>query len=214
MRRNSCERAGDPPYIAWMRCTTRSQATAALTSAVLVLTLGACGDSDDDAGGATTSAQVEVADPPVATDPGGVTDQTQSTTPADGTDTSSPGTTATEQPPTADAACGLTDEQVSSVMGVDMVAIEGTCGWEAPGLSGAVVEVYVSGGDAAMWSGADGEEVAGVGDEARFDFLDVLNFRIGDNFYYVQVLNMGGASAISSHDASVALAKLWVATFT
>ena len=95
-------------------------------------------------------------------------------------------------------------------MGVDMVPLDGTCGWEAPGLSGAVVEVYVSGGDVAMLAEADGEEVAGVGDEARFDFLDVLNFRIGDSYYYVQVLNMGGASPISSHDASVALAKLWV----
>ena len=52
-----------------------------------------------------------------------------------------------------------------------------------------------------MLAAADGEEVAGVGDEARFDFLDVLNFRIDDSYYYVQVLNMGGASAISSHDA-------------
>ena len=201
--------AGDPPYISWMRWKPRSQATAVFLSVVLVLTPGACGDSDDDAGGATTSAEVEVADPPVPTDPAGVTDQTESTT--GGT---FPTGTATEQPPAADADCGLTDEQVSSVMGIDMVAIDGICGWEAPGLSGAVVEVYVSGGDAAMFSGADGEEVADVGDEARFDFLDVLNFRIGDSFYYVQVLNMGGASAISSQDASVALAKLWVETLT
>jgi hypothetical protein len=95
-------------------------------------------------------------------------------------------------------------------MGVDMVPIDGTCGWEAPGLAGAVVEVYLSGGDAAMLAAADGEEVAGVGDEARFDFLDVLNFSVDGSFYYVQVLNMGGASAITTHDASVALAKLWV----
>ena len=45
-----------------------------------------------------------------------------------------------------------------------------------------------------MLDTAEGDEVADVGDEARFDFLDVLNFRIGDSFYYVQVLNMGGAA--------------------
>jgi hypothetical protein len=63
-----------------------------------------------------------------------------------------------------------------------------------------------------MLAPAHGDEVAGVGDEARFDFLDVLNFRIDDSFYYVQVLNMGGGAAISSHDASVELAKLWIAS--
>ena len=110
----------------------------------------------------------------------------------------------------SETGCGLTDDQVSSVMGIEMVPLEGTCSWQAPGLAGAVVEVYLSGGDGTMLAAADGEEVAGVGDEARFDFLDVLNFRLGDSFYYVQVLNMGGATAISSHDASVALAKLWV----
>jgi hypothetical protein len=194
-------RGGDHPYIAGMRRST----TAVLTATVLVL--GACGndDTDDASAGDTTVAVVDVADPPVATEPADF--QTDPTLAADVTT----GSTATEQPVSPVADCGLTDEQVSSVMGIDMVQLDGTCGWEAPGLEGAVVEVYVSGGDVTMLATADGEEVAGVGDEARFDFLDVLNFRIGDSFYYVQVLNMGGAVAISSHDASVALAKLWIA---
>jgi hypothetical protein len=192
---------GEHPYIARMRRAT----TAALMATVLVL--GACGgdDTDDESAGATTAAVVDVADPPVATDPAGVT--TGATLAPDDTTVPTP----TDQP-ASDANCGLTDEQVSSVMGIAMVQLDGTCGWEAPGLEGAVVEVYVSGGDVTMLDAADGEEVAGVGDEAQFDFLDVLNFRIGDNFYYVQVLNMGGATAISTHDASIALAKLWIAT--
>ena len=159
---------------------------------------------------------VDVADPPVATDPAGVT--TEATGPADVTTEATVATddttraTATDRPAPSAADCGLTTEQVASVMGIEMVPLDGTCGWEAPGLEGAVVEVYVSGGDATMLGTAEGEEVAGVGDEARFDFLDVLNFRIGESYYYVQVLNMGaGGAAISSHDASVGLAKLWIA---
>ena len=108
-------------------------------------------------------------------------------------DTSAP--TATDQPAPSGSDCGLTTEQVSSVMGIDHGSARRNVR-----LGGAQVGRARSSRSTCQAATprcsptADGDEVAGVGDEARFDFLDVLNFRIGDSFYYVQVLNMGGAS--------------------
>ena len=104
--------------------------------------------------------------------------------------------------------CPVTKEQVDAVVHHDMV--EGQpCTWTAPELSGAVLEVYVSGTDEMHLSGST-EAVSGVGDAAAFDVSGALVFERDGAYWVVQILNMGGASDVAPMDAEIELARLVV----
>lgn len=157
-----------------------------ITSAALVgVLLAGCGDGDESEAAATSDGSV---DGPVGSEPQGA--------PETGDDGGST------------AWCPVTTEQVSGVVRHDVV--EGQpCSWSAPDLTGAVLEVYLSGTDAQHLAGST-EAVAGVGDAAAFDVVDALVFERNDAYWVVQILNIGGASDVVSRDAEIELAKLAV----
>ena len=111
-------------------------------------------------------------------------------------------------PRPSDDWCPVTTEQVSTI--VRHAIVEGQpCTWSDPALTAAVLEVYVSGTDAAHLAGST-EAVDGVGDAAAFDVSDALVFERHGAHWVVQIINIGGASDVVSKDAEVELAKLVV----
>jgi hypothetical protein len=109
---------------------------------------------------------------------------------------------------TADDWCPVTTEQVSSIVGHEVVSDQ-TCAWHAPDLTAAVLEVYVNGTDAAHLAGST-ETVDGVGDAAAFDVSDALVFERQGAHWVVQIINIGLGSDVVSKDAEIELAKLVV----
>ncbi|MDZ4828493.1 MAG: hypothetical protein SGJ13_18795 [Actinomycetota bacterium] len=168
---------------------------AAVFAAALVLS--ACGGDDDDAASDPVEESDDIGDAPT-----------------DETDAPDESADEVEEVAADDAAgsagdCHLTPEQVSEVVGHDMVEVDGQCAWEAADAdSGTVLEVY--------YSGAVGEEfdtldsaVEGVGDEAHLDVSDALWVKSGDTYFNVQVISFGGE--LDAYTAQEALAQLILA---
>ena len=102
----------------------------------------------------------------------------------------------------------MTTDQVSAVVHHD-VAVHHTCAWHAPDVTAGVLEVYVSGTDAAHLAGST-ETLDGVGDAAAFDVSGALVFEHHGAYWVVQIINIGGGSDVVSKDAETELAKLVV----
>jgi hypothetical protein len=172
----------------------RRRVWVAATAAVAVVLVG-CGSGDDDGGGAAeaTTAALTAAAAPTSAAPVATTEAPTATTGADATE---------------DDWCPVTTEQVSAIVRHEVVSDQ-TCAWHAPDLAAAVLEVYVSGTDAAHLAGST-ETVDGVGDAAAFDVSDALVFERHSAHWVVQIINIGGGSDVVSKVAEVELAKLVV----
>ena len=118
--------------------------------------------------------------------------------------------------------CGLLrPEELKAQLGVDFPAgtekqVSGstaTCDWEAQaGQSSALVSLSVEVFDAGMWDmtkklqGA--RPVPGLGDDAVFGFLDILNVKEGSLDFAIEVVIMPAPSAATLVAAKIELAKL------
>ena len=118
--------------------------------------------------------------------------------------------------------CGLlTPEELKAQLGVDfppgtaknVSGSTATCDWEAQaGQSSALVSLSVEAFDSTMWDmtkklqGA--RPVPGLGDDAVFGFLDVLNVKKGDLDFTIQVVIMPAPSTGTLDAAKIELAKL------
>ena len=118
--------------------------------------------------------------------------------------------------------CGLLKpEELKAQLGVDFPAgtekqVSGstaTCDWEAQaGQSSALVSLSVEVFDAGMWDmtkklqGA--RPVPGLGDDAVFGFLDILNVKKGSLDFAIEVVIMPAPSAATLDAAKIELAKL------
>lgn len=118
--------------------------------------------------------------------------------------------------------CGLLrPDELKAQLGVDFPAgtekqVSGstaTCDWEAQaGQSSALVSLSVEVFDAGMWDmtkklqGA--RPVPGLGDDAVFGFLDVLNVKKGGLDFTIEVVMMPAPSAATLDPAKIELAKL------
>ena len=171
----------------------------AATAAVAMLLVGCgSGDDDDDGGGAAAATTAAVTAAPSATTTSGAADTT----------TLAPATTAGDDTAAADDWCPVTTDQVSAVVRHEVVADQ-TCTWRAPDVTAGVLEVYVSGTDAAHLAGST-ESLDGVGDAAAFDASGALVFEHHGAHWVVQIINIGGSDVVSK-DAEIELAKLVVA---
>ncbi len=118
--------------------------------------------------------------------------------------------------------CGLlTPEELKAQLGVDfppgtakdVSGSTATCDWEASaGQSSALVSLSVEAFDQSMWNitkklnGA--RPVPGLGDDAVFGFLDVLNVKKGDRDFTIEVVIMPARPAATLDAAKIELAKL------
>jgi hypothetical protein len=162
-------------------------------SACAAVVLVGCGSGGDDHASGTAATTTAAA-------------PASGTTTGETTTTASPSTTVDEA--TAGDWCPLTAEQVSAV--VRHAVVEGQpCTWSDPGLTSAVLEVHVSGTDAAHLAGST-ETVDGVADAAAFDASDALVFEHHGGHWVVQIIDIGGASDVVAKDAEIELAGLVV----
>ncbi len=118
--------------------------------------------------------------------------------------------------------CGLlAPAELKAQLGIDFPAgtakdVSGssaTCEWEAQtGQSNALVSLTVEAFDPAQWAitkklnGA--RPVPGLGDDAVFGFLDVLNVKKGDRDFTIEIVLMPAPSAAAMDSTKIELAKL------
>lgn len=113
-------------------------------------------------------------------------------------DAAVPGTEATGAPDGtsgAPASCPIDDAALSEAVGIEMRPLASAqCGFEAASPApGQVIEVYYTPIDAMVFEGSAGEEVAGVGDGARWDteMAGSLLVEAGGRHFSIQAVAMG-----------------------
>lgn len=112
---------------------------------------------------------------------------------ADATGPATAATTATQA--TGAAPCPLDAARLSSAIGIQMTQTPSArCGFVAASPKpGQVIEVYYTPIDAMIYEGSEGEQVAGVGDGARWDtqMAGSLLVKTGSRHFSVQAVAMG-----------------------
>ncbi len=149
------------------RRLSRTRATA--LSVAVALLVAACGGGSDDDSSATQETSATSQDSATASAPNAAAD--------------------------AAATCPIDEAELSDAIGIAMTPLDSArCGFEAASPEpGQVIEVYYTPIDAMVFDGSEGEEVAGIGDGARWDtqMADSLLVQTGSRHFSIQAVAMG-----------------------